>query len=169
MRLAAALALTQCLMLRRLKSSGSGEPYRSSQGPSLAALLQHVAKRASESREGPPAEDTKVSPPGIRRRKADKPAARGMPVSPVRSRSIRLCTFYPFVQRAVAALLALAASRAPSELSRAISSNPGANRSREEWRLSCLKFISVIPDGHRSRVYPRSAMLNGQVGQARLG
>jgi hypothetical protein len=59
------------LCARRLKSHGSGELAARHKGLSWRLRLERVPTQVRRSREGPPAEDSLVSPPGIMRRKAE--------------------------------------------------------------------------------------------------
>ena len=63
-----------------------------------------------------------------------KPIARGMPVSPVSLAAATASALLPFRADGRDALLALAASRAPSDLGVDLA-NPGVSGARKRWRL----------------------------------
>src|SRR5690606_34188207 len=115
---------------RRLKSLGSGEPAARHKGLPWRLRLDSVPTRVRRSREGPPAEDRLGSPPGIRRRKAENQSRAGCRFAGFARGRICLCTLLIRAEGRDA-LLAHAASRAPSDFSAGDLFTPRSKRSRE--------------------------------------
>ena len=131
------------LMLWRLKSSGSGAPAARHWAFLGGLLVRRVPTRRSKA-EKVRQRRIKGQSSGGQAKESRRPIARGMPVSPVRSRSNSPLHFYLFVQRAVTRFWR---TRHPARLrnfARAPTANPGANRSRERERLFEIPY-PVVP------------------------
>jgi len=125
MRLAARLALRNAdraaAEVARLRRA-----CRSSQGPSLGGFVGNACQRKyGRSREGPPAEDSLVRPPGAGRRKAEHHPRAGCRYRRfARGRLASALLF--FVQRAVTRFWRSRHPARPRIFAGAISPNPGA-------------------------------------------